>query len=143
MTTKTSLMNLHEIKLHGWIIGGSVRCFLSFCPSWRFMHFWFHANLSTVSYVGREFLCNWKFCCKLAWKRIKNMYIGERDGGLSSCQTHFIGWWLHRSTQEDIRFGGVFTMKIPPINSTSAALNTKKVQLILLMDPMSFNMQFL
>ena len=34
-------------------------------------------------------------------------------------------------------------MKIPPINSTSAALNTKKVQLILLMDPMSFNMQFL
>ena len=42
-----------------------------------------------LRWEGRPTLLD--FCRKLAWQLINNIYIGEREGGLSSCQTPFIG----------------------------------------------------
>ena len=60
-TTTTSEMHCHQLKIHGWLIGGSVGYFISFCPSQRLMHLWFYATLYTVGYVWRECLRYWSF----------------------------------------------------------------------------------
>ena len=62
-------------------------------------------------------------------------------GGVSSCNTSFIGWLLHQFMQEYIRIGCVSALKKLPINSTAADLNAEKDKDILHMHPRSVDIQ--
>ena len=127
ITTISSVMHCHQLKIHRWLIGGSVMYFIPFWSSKRLMIFWFYATLSTVGYVRRECLRYWSFVG--SWRgNLSTIYrLKNGRGGLSSFQTPSISWWLHQGTQEDIITGGGFALEKLPINSTYVALNAGKI----------------
>ena len=135
MITTTSGMHYHQLKIHGWQIGGSVVYLLTFWKSHRLMHFWFYATFYTVGYVRRERLRYWSFVG--SWRgNLLNIYIfGNSRGGGSYYRNPFICWWLRQVTREDIRVGGGFALKNLPIDSTTAALSAEKDKNILRMHP--------
>ena len=127
MTTIISGMHCPQLNIRGWMIGGSVGCLLSFYPYQRLMHFWFYNSLSTAGYVGREFLRYWTFVRSWHGKLLTIYALVNGGGGLSSCHTTFIGWWMHQGTQEYIRIGVGCALQKLPINIPSTALNAGKL----------------
>ena len=121
-TKKASGMHFHQLKIHGWHIGGGVRHSISFWTSQSLIHFLFYATFYNVGYVGRECLRYWIFV-KIWCGKLLTIYALENGGGGGSWHTPFIGWLLHQVTQEDIIIGCGFALQKLSINSTSADLN--------------------
>ena len=78
--TTTSCIHLYQLKIHGWLIGGSVGHFITFYPYKRIIHFLFYANFSTVGCVGRECLHYWSFIGS-SRGNLLTIYIGEQWWG--------------------------------------------------------------
>ena len=126
MTTTISVMHCHKLKIHGWLIGGSVGYLLPFWSSHRLMHFLFYDTLSIVGYFCREFLCYCSFFGSLCGNLLTIYTFGNGRGRVRSFRNPFIGWLLHQVTREDIIIGGGFSLQKLPINSTAADLNAEK-----------------
>ena len=97
--TTASGMHFHQLKIHGWLIGGSVIYLLSFWPYQRLIHFWFYATFSTMGYVGRELLRCWSFVGSWSGNLLIIYTLIKVRRGLIYCQTPSIGWLLQQGTQ--------------------------------------------
>ena len=82
--TTTSVMNCHQLKIHVWLILGSVGCLLEFWPSCRLMHFWFYITFFYCGLRLEVMPAVLYFVRKLAWQIINIIYIEEQEGGVVS-----------------------------------------------------------
>ena len=93
-TTTTSGIHCHQLRIHGWLIGGSVGYFLSFWTSQRIMHLLFYATLSSVGYVRRECLRYWSFVGSWCGNLLTVYTLVNRRLGVSSCNILLISLYL-------------------------------------------------
>ena len=130
----------------GYMGGRSVEILgylLSFWPSQRLLNFWIYTTFPTVGYVGRGCLRYWSFVGSWRGNLLTIYKLGNGRGGVSSCHTTFIGWWLHQGTRGDIITRDEFALQNMPIGSTAAVLNAEKYKDLLRMHHSILDMKWL